>query len=299
MTLLEMSERRKLPVWRTVRLCYATVLQNLGQLARISWLWLLIMVPVYTAVHWLPSADWEALGIRTIPLWARQMVVSLPPIVELPFLASIAVAWHRLVLRQERVLAPTYLRLDTPVWLYALCSLGFLTLMVGPVLGALTFVEQPSSGPPHLDREIHSLVTVLGLLALTLAVAIFLLPRLSLVLPALALGERLSLWDAWRATRGNTLRLALATALCMLPALFLIMSLPLLAVLLSALSSESTPMQELITSLNAIDQIVGSITYAVFNSLAYAILTIFAVTLLSLAYQALIAQRRDSGLPAA
>ena len=54
-----------------------------------------------------------------------------------------------------------------------------------------------------------------------MGVGLLVLPRLSLVMPALALGQRLSLRHAWRITQGNTLRLGTATALCMLPAVTL------------------------------------------------------------------------------
>jgi len=40
----------KLPVWQSVRASYAIVARNLGQLVRMCWLWVLIMVPVYAAM---------------------------------------------------------------------------------------------------------------------------------------------------------------------------------------------------------------------------------------------------------
>src|SRR5262249_56751961 len=70
--------------------------------------------------------------------------------------------------------------------------------------------------------------------AAVMAIGLLVLPRLSLVMPATALGERLSLRHAWRMTRGNTLRLGMATALCMLPAVTLAMLVPLLMLLVRA-----------------------------------------------------------------
>jgi hypothetical protein len=49
----------KLPVWQTVRASYTIVAHNLGQLARICWLWVLIMVPVYAALDWLAVEAWR------------------------------------------------------------------------------------------------------------------------------------------------------------------------------------------------------------------------------------------------
>ena len=110
-------------------------------------------------------------------------------------------------------------------------------------------------------------------------------------MPALALGERLSLRHAWRITRGNTLRIGVATALCMLPAVTLAMLVSLLMLLVRApwwldfswprivaLTWAWVPAWELAIQLSQ------SVAYAVFVALAYPILTIFGVTLLSLTY---------------
>ena len=118
------------------------------------------------------------------------------------------------------------------------------------------------------------------------------LPRLSLVLPAVALGERLSLRRAWRITRGNTLRIGVATALCMLPAVTLAMLVSLLMLLVRApwwldfswsqiiaLMWVWVPVWQLATQLSQ------SLALALFTALAYPVLTIFGVTLLSLTYR--------------
>jgi hypothetical protein len=314
MTLPQVSGLRKLAVWRTVQSCYATVFQNLGQVVRICWLWLLIMVPVYAAAHWFVSYVLALPGLSTVPQWVHVGVAELLPVVELPFLASIAVAWHRLVLRHERVSAPVYLRLDAFVWRYVLYSLGFLAVIVAPVLCAMALIEPldqldpetlllqalASRTAPTADPAVSVMTPVYAIiiaavvgLALTMAIAIFLLPRLSIVLPTLALGERLSMWAAWRVTRGNALRLASANCLCMLPALFLILWAPLLSLLLLALSSESIDIRTAITGVDVIDRLIDTIPYAVFNSVAYALLTIFAVTLLSLTYRFFVPPRED------
>jgi hypothetical protein len=105
------------------------------------------------------------------------------------------------------------------------------------------------------------------LLVLSLAVFLLVVPRLSLVLPAVAMGEKLTLLRAWRSTRGNTLRLALATLLCLLPAY-----LPTLAVVWWPMTRGSESWARYVVE----QQIV---------SVGYAILSIFAVTLLSLTYR--------------
>ena len=66
-TLLEVAARRKLPVWRTVRACSATVLHSLGRLVRITWLRLLLVLPVDAATHRLVSYIWALPAYRRCP----------------------------------------------------------------------------------------------------------------------------------------------------------------------------------------------------------------------------------------
>ena len=113
------------------------------------------------------------------------------------------------------------------------------------------------------------------------AIVLLVLPRLSLVLPAVALGVRLSLAQAWRMSHGNTLRLALATLLCCLPAFA-----PMLAALLWA------------ESYGTVDG-AGYVVREVINCLSYAVLAIFAVTLLSLTYRLFSSQRAEGASPPA
>jgi hypothetical protein len=262
----------KLPVWSTVGACYATVARNLGQLVRISWLWLLIMVPVYAVAHWLALRNWDWPQEQAMKGGVSQLIALLPFVVELPFLASIAVAWHRLILRRERVTQPAYLRLDKTVWLYALYSFAFLVLMQGPPTGFLILAP---------ETPLTAVLWLVAIIVLALAIGLLMLPRLSLVLPAVAVGERLSLGQAWRMSRGNTLRLALATCLCVLPAAFTLL-LPLLFLsLFLRVSADADGISQL---LDGFDQLLGSLVYAVVNSIGYAVLVIFAVTLLSLTY---------------
>ena len=126
----------------------------------------------------------------------------------------------------------------------------------------------------------------------TMAIGLLVLPRLSLVMPALALGERLSLRRAWRITRGNTLRLGMATALCMLPAVTLAMLVPLLMLLVRAPWWLDFSWPQIVALMWAwmpvwdlAIQLSQSYAYAIFVALAYPVLTIFGVTLLSLTYR--------------
>jgi hypothetical protein len=86
------SVPRKLPAWSTVSTCYSLVARNLGQLVRIAWFLLLIMMPMYAVTYWL-SWPWSSEATGDIGGLVNQLFTSLPSLIELPFLASIAVAW--------------------------------------------------------------------------------------------------------------------------------------------------------------------------------------------------------------
>jgi hypothetical protein len=289
MTVISASAPPRLPVWQTVRASYAIAAGNLGQLVRISWVWVLIMVPVYAALDRLGEIFW--LGEHTTYYWIGEITAVVPSPVDLPFMASIAVAWHRLVLREERVTRPAYFRLDGTVWYYVRYAFAFLLLERGVVICAFLAENLAIEG----DFSTRPLIELLAAPAATggvMAIGLLVLPRLSLVMPATALGEPLSLRNAWDITVGNTLRLAMATALCMLPAVTLAMLVPLLRLLVRvpwllgfsrpqivALKWAWLPVWELALQLSQ------SAAYAVFVLLAYPLLTTFGITLLSLTYR--------------
>jgi hypothetical protein len=98
MTAISVSAPPKLPVWQAVRASYVIVAHNLGQLLRICWVWFLIMVPVYAGLDWLDETWSGESSAQATYRWMREIAAAPPSLVDLPFLASIAVAWHRLVL---------------------------------------------------------------------------------------------------------------------------------------------------------------------------------------------------------
>jgi len=110
MTELSTSAPPKLSVSQTVRASYAIVAGNLGSS--------------------------HCSGVCGVGLARRGLVGRIRPagevpldasdhcgaVVGLPLLASIAIAWHRLVLRGERVAQPAYLRLDGVVAAIRACQ---------------------------------------------------------------------------------------------------------------------------------------------------------------------------------
>jgi hypothetical protein len=287
MTAIAASAPPKLPVWQTVCASYAVVRRNLGQLVRICWVWVLIMVPVYMALDWLAEIWPGDSGAQAAHRWLREVAAALPSPVDTPFLASIAVGWHRLILRGERVTQAAYVRLDGVVWRYVLYALAFLLLARGTLLISAFLAEYLA-----IEADLIELLAAPAATGATMGVGLLVLPRLSLVMPALALGERLSLRHAWRMTWGNTLRLGAATVLCMLPAVTLALLVPLLMLLVGAPWWLGFAWPQIVALMWAILPLWGlaiqlsqSLACAVFVAIAFPVLTIFGVTLLSLTYR--------------
>jgi hypothetical protein len=183
----------RLPLWPTVGRAYALWVRNLPELVRISWLWLL-----------LTGAVVAVLLSATLPEGVVADFVS--DMVMLPASASVAIAWHRLLLTDERVGRGTYLRFDRTVVGYSV--LVFLILML----------------PSYVHWSVKGLIgtgdggtLTLPWLIMWLLVC-FYSTRLTLALPAMALGRRdVTLGTAWRIGRHNTWRLAVGYFLCTVP----------------------------------------------------------------------------------
>jgi hypothetical protein len=170
--------------------------------------------PFKAVSHALNSVwSFRAAALRICLLWAPIMLVagffeyftavqhpelqvlSPPPFIQLASgivsiiaVCSMAVSWHRFILRDEPAGG---LRLDIHVLRYAGATV---LIMLGMVIPALFFVALATSLPP--------IMAILGLPAIVLAGG--LVTRLSVKLPAVALGNHsFTFKDAWAASAGN------------------------------------------------------------------------------------------------
>jgi hypothetical protein len=246
---------RKLPVLSIVTQAYRAPLANLGPLARVSWLWLVLMLTgmflfYWTVWPWHPGPADGDYWVETAIWWAEL-------IVPLPFLSSIAVAWHRFLLRDEQVRSSLYLRLDRVVWSYALiCLLYWASVLVWVSYGVLW--------PEIHDAETIPL-TVRAAAVLLAGVFLVVGARVSIVLPAIALETPGAGWrQVWIATRFNTWRLALGALLCVAPVLAI---------------------GPLLTWVDLSDHRTGHALQQAGYMLLEAILVIFGVSFLSFAYR--------------
>lgn len=155
----------------------------------------------------LPAVGWVLLGYlvrewgqgswaRVIPMWVVWGV----------FYTFFAVTCHRLVLMGENAVPRFGLMAFTKrerrflLLLVAIYVLYMLAMLVGGTLfGSIVFKLLPDSEAPQYAGAFFTWMSfvVMG----------FALARLGIVLPATAVGKERDLKWAWRATRGNTLRM--------------------------------------------------------------------------------------------
>jgi hypothetical protein len=233
-----MPAPRKLPFWRTVWRTYRITFGNLGYLLRISWVWLLIMVPIMALNSVLFSRlQTEEIISEDTADFDRTFSLTL---ISAPYLSSIGVAWLRWLLTGERVRARIYLRFDWSVLRFMPFS-----LLVSLIALGWDFVMAwvPWSWFEAAFRQMVfgiALSMILPYIAVVF-LAVSVSARLAAVLPAKALGlDEVTLADAWRATRDNTWRLLLGTILCAAPAFVLLL---LAGVVIAPFGPDSLPGQ--------------------------------------------------------
>lgn len=220
----------KLPLWDTICYAYSAYFYYFLNVLRMSWLWLVVVVPLTALSNWLQWSWMAALlanaktgqggqggmSPQVLAMASRPigtMVVGFAAGLTLALAAvSIAVAWHRLLILGEEP-GPSGSNIATGnVWRYvgigiAICVISFLPalLIAVPIL-----ILSASVG-----SGFALLIPVVIVLYLTGAAAML---RLSLLLPARAVGDLgLGFGDAWRRTRGNTWRLFWGILACTLP----------------------------------------------------------------------------------
>ncbi len=219
MTAVTFERPAKLPLFRTVGQAYALWIRNFSDLVRICGPWMVLMAPVLLVWNWMQSAHLAELVnvfnsgrpfVDPNPMLTGLQVLA-GKLVMLPPLASAAVAWHRLLLRDEHP-EGTYLRLDGTVGSYAI--LAFVIGMIITAPSSMNFLL-PQTGPAS---ETSSMIIVHALASIVTIIGIFVVPRLSLALPGIALGRTdVTIGTAWRVSKRNTWRMVWAYLFCILP----------------------------------------------------------------------------------
>ncbi len=219
-TTMTIAAPAKLPLFRTVGQAYALWVRNFSDLIRICWFWMLLMAPVLAIWNWWQVAHFAEMfqaastgqtfvDLNPVLTW---LTVLVGKVIFLPALASVAVAWHRLLLRQEHPGAGGYLRLDKTVAGYAI-----LAFLIGMIITAPSIVIFALPGIMTANG-IGTALLVVFLAEVVSVIGCFIVPRLSLALPGIALGrDDVTLAAAWRVSKRNTWRMMWAYLFCMLP----------------------------------------------------------------------------------
>jgi hypothetical protein len=201
----------KLPILRTMAEAYRLLLRHSRVLLLWSAPWLLLAILLNVA-HF-------RLDVALSPLSAASAASALVYIVtqqliRLACFATVAVAWHRLVLLPAEASPATYRRHE--VWIYFAIAFAIDCGLMAPF--ALSYVWTANRWGGSSGTAQYTQIAVLATLVLTLGYVVL---RMFLVLPARAVGHRSALSVAWNAMRGNVLRFLFASVLGLFPVVLL------------------------------------------------------------------------------
>jgi hypothetical protein len=219
----------KLPLWRTIRISYANYFRRFGDVLRISALWLLPIAALNGAMGWL-QASWiadmtatpqtQAIPSRPIPITVLGGISNLALALAA---VSIAVAWHRLLLLDERPGLGGSNIGTRSLWRYVGITVVVCLIAALPVAAVL--VPMSLLGWLPASGEVLGRWTPIPIVAGLLAdvAGIWLLLRLCLLLPARAAGDlNLTFKQAWQRSRGNAWRLFWGILACVVPMLVVV-----------------------------------------------------------------------------
>jgi hypothetical protein len=207
----------KLPLWATVKNSYRLAWVNYGYFLKISYAWLILSIPFLAAYYWFtlpaladltcadPSRENGQNPFTSLDdTFHSTLVLSPITILFILLTASIAVAWHRLILRNEKTANKFYLCIDNAVWNYFGVGFCFWLLSYLPTLFTLMAIH----GTPF--AWIVVFISSIALLLIT--------TRVSVILPAKALGlPEVSVKSVWQKTRWNFWRIFIGYFFCYLP----------------------------------------------------------------------------------
>jgi hypothetical protein len=194
----------KLPVFEALGHSVSSTVNNLGFAFHVSWPWMLLRLPITiaSALYFLTHPIDPQKAIRPDVL----AIIVVEGAIALLIFASIAVNWHRYILRDEVPVGWQRLRLDGDVFRYFGNTL--LIVLLGALLG-ITGVA------PILIAALFSAIsqTLGAIVAIPLFIAwgLFVIGtvfRWSVKLVAVALGRHdFGVADAWRVTAENHMRI--------------------------------------------------------------------------------------------
>lgn len=213
----------KLPVFRTAQKAWGSVFGNLGLMGRLYWPWMAIVT--VTLLAWGAGIVVNSGFAEPSPVlvggagWVPLIALLIAMVIAIP---AIFVGWHRGIQSGERPTQP--IRIDSAVWAYIGYSvlIGIALVLTVVLFGTVaTAVIGISTGLGDGPMSLERFAALAPFLPLAIVPYYLLLSRFSLVLPAVAVGQSMSLSDSFRMTRGNTWRLTFGAGLVYLPVVIL------------------------------------------------------------------------------
>lgn len=205
----------KLNLWETIYISYSTYFKNFGDVWEIVRLWIVIAVPVLALANYIRYSSLvtaftqgaeraQVLSAGNLALFVFSTILCALAAI------SIAVAWHRRLILDERPVASASNVLTANVWRYI--GVGFITFFFATLplfVLFLLFLFQS-----HTSRAYAGLPqSLIFLLAVIVSIVVTL--RFSFLLPARAVRNlSLTFEQSWTITRGNTWRLFWGAMAC-------------------------------------------------------------------------------------
>jgi hypothetical protein len=277
----------KLPFWDAVSLAYSTYFLHFIDALRASWLWLIVGSVLTGFASW-QQWSWMATAMANLkPGHPPQMpkptemavLLSLDNIGLLLAGVSIAVAWHRLMILDEHPGFSGSNVATKNLWRYVAMAIAIFLINFLPVgvvmLPQFYFLGPLKAGgnpPPPGFFAVIPLMFVLG--AVGIAVAF----RLSLLLPAQAIGNSsITFKQTWRRTRGNTWRLFWGIVLTTIP--------PLLLMQIAFLTTMGTAIPANLTNLASAEFVTRMTVTSTVSVIYYLLILPIGIGFLSHAYR--------------
>jgi hypothetical protein len=195
---------RTLPVGPTIRHMLSSTLNNLAFALRAQWPWMLIVAGLLAVLGFYnpipanltPEENQAFFREHAGQLGSYFLLGFAVVLVAMLGFSSVAVAWHRYILLDEVPEGMAKLRVDKTVWRY-FGNLLLISIMIFLAALPLSFLIIP----------IMAMNSALGFMGILLYSSVVLTPifyRLSIKLPAIALGRQdFRIGDAWAASNGN------------------------------------------------------------------------------------------------
>ena len=203
---------RTLPVIKTLNHAVKSTTDNIGFAFHISWPWMLMLLPLNVVTNLylvFNGLQPDARGYVDPALVGKLFAVVAPlSIASIIAYASIAVSWHRYILLDEIPEGWKRLRIDSLMWRYIGNFILMVLLVAACAIGAGLGIALAAFILTAIVGETLSIVIVVPAILFMYSYAIIAGYRLSVKLPAVALGRMdFRMGDAWRATEGNMWRL--------------------------------------------------------------------------------------------